>query len=80
VDDKLRTVLWQWAGEAITIAEEEALRDLLKKIKGGHLAELETLLTNDEIKALTTRILRLIEGKSFPEPNPEWPHIPWPPF
>lgn len=80
VDDKLRTVLWQWAGEGITIVEEEALRNLLKKISGGDLAELETLLTNDEINALITRISRLIEVKSFPEPNPEWPHIPWPPF
>jgi hypothetical protein len=80
VDDKLRTVLWQWAGESITFAEEEALKNLLEKIENGDLAELDTLITNYEINALIMRISRLIEGKSFPEPNPEWPHIPWPPF
>jgi hypothetical protein len=80
VDDKLRTVLWQWAGESITFAEEEALKKLLEKIENGDLAELDTLITNYEINALIMRISRLIEGKSFPEPNPEWPHIPWPPF
>ena len=80
VDDKLRTVLWQWAGEALTDDEVAALTKLLKSIEGGELAELEGLLTTDELDALINRTSRLIASKSFPEPNPEWPHIPWPPF
>ena len=80
VDDKLRTVLWQWAGEALTDDEVAALTKLLKSLEGGELAELEGLLTTEEIDALINRTSRLIASKSFPEPNPEWPHIPWPPF
>ena len=80
IDDKLRTVLWQWAGEQINEAEIEALENLLQLLSSGALDELNSLLTEDEIDALTLRINRLIASKKFPEPNPEWPHIPWPPF
>ncbi|CAN2199914.1 Conserved hypothetical protein CHP03843 [Candidatus Nanopelagicaceae bacterium] len=80
IDDKLRTVLWQWAGEQINEAEIEALENLLQLLSSGALDELNSLLTEDEIDALTLRINRLIASKRFPEPNPEWPHIPWPPF
>jgi hypothetical protein len=38
------------------------------------------LLIPDEISALKQRIEKLISTAVFPEPNPEWPHIPWPPF
>ena len=80
IDDKLRTVLWQWAGEQINEAEIEALENLLQLLSSGAIDELNSLLTEDEIDALTLRINRLIASKKFPEPNPEWPHIPWPPF
>jgi hypothetical protein len=80
VDDKLRTVLWQWAGQEISQSELQKLEVLLQVIASGSLDELKSLLTEDEIAALIQRINRLIALKSFPEPNPEWPHIPWPPF
>jgi hypothetical protein len=80
VDDKLRTVLWQWAGQEISQGELQKLEDLLQLIASGALDELKSLLTENEIAALILRINRLITLKSFPEPNPEWPHIPWPPF
>lgn len=79
-EDKLRTVLWQWAGAPITDSEITALKSLLQKIDGGGLKELRSLLTEAEVKALRLRINRLLETGLFPEPNPEWPHIPWPPF
>jgi uncharacterized repeat protein (TIGR03843 family) len=80
VDDKLRTVLWQWAGQEISQGELQKLEHLLQLIASGALDELKSLLTEDEIAALILRINRLITLKFFPEPNPEWPHIPWPPF
>jgi uncharacterized repeat protein (TIGR03843 family) len=80
VDDKLRTVLWQWAGQEISQGELQKLEHLLQLIASGALDELKSLLTEDEIAALILRISRLITLKFFPEPNPEWPHIPWPPF
>jgi len=79
-EDKLRTVLWQWAGEELTakeIATLELLRDYLESQSAGELRE---LLSPDEVSALKLRVEKLITTSIFPEPNPEWPHIPWPPF
>jgi hypothetical protein len=80
VDDKLRTVLWQWAGQPLADSEVNTLQKLLENIDKGQIAELSTLITEDEIDALKSRISMLLESKCFPEPNPDWPHIPWPPF
>ena len=77
---KLRTVLWQWAGEKLADSELEALQSLLLKIEDEISLELSTLITKDEIEALKERITNLISEGVFPHPNPEWPHIPWPPF
>ena len=79
-EDKLRTVLWQWSGQPLSELEVKALQDLLRKISGQELGELNSLLTQGEIAALQERINRLLVTGIFPEPNPEWPHIPWPPF
>lgn len=79
-EDKLRTVLWQWSGQPMSEMEVKALQNLLQKINGEELEELRSLLTQGEIAALQERINRLLVTGSFPEPNPEWPHIPWPPF
>lgn len=79
-EDKLRTVLWQWSGQPLRELEVKALQDLLRKISGQELEELNSLLTRGEIAALEERINRLLVTGIFPEPNPEWPHIPWPPF
>ena len=77
---KLRTVLWQWAGEKLADSELEALQSLLLKIEDEISLELSTLITKDEIEALKERVTNLISEGVFPHPNPEWPHIPWPPF
>lgn len=82
-EDKLRTVLWQWAGVKYTEDEIDSLTLLHSAISGGkskQLEELSELLTQSEIVALSQRIERMISLRHFPEPNPEWPHIPWPPF
>ncbi len=79
-EDKLRTVLWQWAGEELTPAEIATLQALQNFLDSDESIELRDLLTAVELSALSLRIERLIETRCFPEPNPEWPHIPWPPF
>jgi hypothetical protein len=79
-EDKLRTVLWQWAGEELTPAEIATLQALQNFLDSDKSNELRDLLTAVELSALSLRIERLIETGRFPEPNPEWPHIPWPPF
>jgi len=79
-EDKLRTVLWQWAGSPLNQSEIETLQALMKFLRSDDAAELRTLITEIEYLALEGRIQGLIEVRKFPEPNPEWPHIPWPPF
>ena len=79
-DDKLRTVLWQWAGERLTAVEIETLESLRGYLESQDASELHDLLTQEEISAMKVRIEKLISTSIFPEPNPEWPHIPWPPF
>lgn len=79
-EDKLRTVLWQWAGEQLTTVEITTLQSLLRFLESADANELRDLLTPVEISATRERIEKLISTSLFPEPNPEWPHIPWPPF
>jgi hypothetical protein len=79
-EDKLRTVLWQWSGQPLNNGEIEKLQSLRVKISAVEIEELPRLLSSVEIEALVMRIDRLISKSSFPEPNPEWPAVPWPPF
>ena len=83
-EDKLRTVLWQWAGSPLVERElsivERLLRQLNNEVEMGLLEELNTLITPAEIQSLRQRCTSLLTNKTFPEPNPDWPHIPWPPF
>jgi hypothetical protein len=76
--DKLRTVLWQWAGDDLTTEELKAL-GLIKGALGKGL-DLSAHLTQPEIEALLSRVERLLESGIMPLPNPEWPAIPWPAF
>jgi len=79
-EDKLRTVLWQWSGHPLNEDELATLRNLRDSIKVQQIAELSHLLSAVEIEALEMRIERLIAEAIFPEPNPDWPSVPWPPF
>ncbi len=75
-EDKLRTVLWQFAGQDFD-QEEIDLLDTLVQIDWND--KLSNFLTNDEIQALYMRIEKLIHQRKFPEPSPSWPAVPWPP-
>ncbi|MBX4175879.1 SCO1664 family protein [Streptomyces geysiriensis] len=80
-EDKLRTLLWGWAGEPLTgeaLAVLDGLREALKD--GGTLAtRLGALITPAELAATRARVTSLIESGKHPEPGGEWPAIPWPP-
>lgn len=79
-DDKLRTVLWQWANQALAPKEITALKRLESLLEAEEVPELIELISDEEIAALRHRISQLLATGKFPIPNPEWPHIPWPPF
>ena len=78
-DDKLRTVLWQWAGKPLQQSEIEKL-ERLEKLVVEHRGEIENLISQREFLALQARIHRLLSTNSFPLPSEEWPAVPWPPF
>lgn len=77
-EDKLRTVLWQWAGDSLT--DDELL--LLNKLSIGLGLDLDLSphLTSLEIAAIKNRVSRLIAHAAMPQPNPNWPSVPWPAF
>lgn len=79
-ENKLRTVLWQWAGQDLSVDELNSLTELMLKLDSHQGEIFNTLLTTDEIAALRSRITNLMDQKSFPMPSPEWPAIPWPAF
>ncbi|MBX9363304.1 SCO1664 family protein [Streptomyces massasporeus] len=80
-ENKLRTLLWGWAGEALTEEAVDVLEGLRKGLaEGGPLAaRLEPLITGAEIDATRTRVGALLASGTHPEPSGEWPAIPWPP-
>ena len=78
-EDKLRTVLWQWADAPLSDSEIAQLSDLKTTLK-THLHEFISLITEEEFEALIQRVERLLTNKSFPAPSDEWPAVPWPPF
>ena len=75
-ENKLRTVLWQFAGINFDQDEIHLLGALLKI--NWH-EKLSTYITDDEIQALYIRIQNLISDGKFPEPSQNWPAVPWPP-
>ncbi|MCF1648933.1 MULTISPECIES: SCO1664 family protein [Streptomyces] len=80
-ENKLRTLLWGWAGEPLTQEATDVLEGLRKDLaEGGALAaRLEPLITGAEIDATRARVGALLAAGTHPEPSGEWPAIPWPP-
>ncbi|MDN0196025.1 SCO1664 family protein [Streptomyces sp. S.PNR 29] len=81
VENKLRTLLWGWAGEPLTAEAVTVLGVLREALKeGGALAvRLAGLITAAEVEATRARVETLLESGAHPEPSGEWPAIPWPP-
>ncbi|MEP7020660.1 MAG: SCO1664 family protein [Pseudonocardiales bacterium] len=80
VEDKLRTVLWQWAGNRLPaeiITDLEVLRSQLDLTLGERLHE---LLTTREVRRTMRRVDRLLATGRHPEPSDDWPAVPWPPM
>jgi uncharacterized repeat protein (TIGR03843 family) len=80
VEDKLRTVLWQWAGNRLPsdiVTDLESLRAQLDVALGERLHE---LLTTREVRRTIRRLDRLLSTGRHPEPSDDWPAVPWPPM
>jgi len=77
---KLRTVLWGWRGRPFAADERAGLSRLADALRGELARDLAGLLSRAEIAATRRRVDRLLETGRFPQPRPDWPAIPWPPF
>lgn len=78
-EDKLRTVIWDFAGEPIPAAllgDVERVRSLLQN-DSELKAAFRQLLSGEEVEALSSRAARLLASGRFPGPNSQRPY-PWP--
>lgn len=72
-DFKLRTVIWEFGGEALT----EPLLDAVRKVADTVPLEVASLLDSDEVEALTNRAAWLLEHRQFPVDD-SGRRYPWP--
>ncbi|MFI2377715.1 SCO1664 family protein [Streptomyces sp. NPDC018964] len=80
-EDKLRTLLWGWAGEPLTAEALDVLEGLRTALTdtGALTAALTPLITRAEIDATRARVETLLTTGIHPRPGGDWPAIPWPP-
>ncbi|MFE9198570.1 SCO1664 family protein [Streptomyces albidoflavus] len=80
-EDKLRTLLWGWAGEPLPEEAVAALARLATALgeEAPLTSRLAGLLTPAEVTALRDRVTALLASGTHPVPGGAWPAIPWPP-
>ncbi len=76
VEPKLRTVLWDFAGEKIP-KHLRADVERVASMQPGNFGALDELLTDDEIATMLERAHRVIERPFFPHPKSDYAY-PWP--
>jgi len=79
-DDKLRTVLWQWAGKRLPAEAVDVLQEVRSQLDGALCERLSGLLSAPELRRTTRRVDRLLSTGRHPEPSGDWPAVPWPPI
>ncbi|WP_178360103.1 SCO1664 family protein [Mycolicibacterium hippocampi] len=79
VEDKLRTVLWGWAGKPVDDDTLEAVAAFGDALSGDLGAELCCHITPREVAALRARVVALLRNPVMPGPDRRRP-IPWPAF
>jgi uncharacterized repeat protein (TIGR03843 family) len=80
IENKLRTVLWQWAGDPIPDEGIEVLHRLSGQLQAELGEQLSQLLTTAEVRATRRRLQRLLSRRTFPMPSNDWPAVPYPPY
>ncbi|MGW6689527.1 SCO1664 family protein [Streptomyces sp. NPDC054961] len=80
-EDKLRTLLWGWAGEPLTEDARSVLGTLEARLAPGEplATRLAELVTAAELGAVRARVALLLRTGTHPQPSGQWPAIPWPP-
>lgn len=78
-EDKLRTVIWEFAGQQLPDEIVADLRAFQPKLgeNTSLIERLKRLLSDAEIQALRRRLVRLLTTRCYPEPGPGR-NRPWP--
>ena len=82
VEPKLRTVIWDFAGEKLPAELAADLAALQLKLEQDMelSSDLQPLLEAEEIAALAARAARLLKRGKYPNPPTDHRPIPWPPI
>ena len=79
---KLRTVIWEFAGQPIPTDLLDDMQNLsaeLENADSAYYQALTELLTEREIAMFKSRTRHLLKTRKFPQPGPNGPNYPWPP-
>ena len=82
VEDKLRTVIWDFAGESLPedLCEDISKFSKLMRKTSPNTEKLTEHISKDELQALTARADRLLSAGQFPDPHASRRFQPWPPL
>lgn len=80
-DDKLRTVIWDFASEPIPKLLANDIRRVVPGLQKGHplYQELLSYLRSEEIAAVEKRARKLLSSGTYPRPPEQRRAYPWPP-
>jgi len=80
VDNKLRTVIWDFSGQPLPTEICDDIERALLEVQRGALGEtMKGLLSPSEVRMLKRRLRGVLDPQwRFPEPTSAW-SIPWPP-
>ena len=80
VEDKLRTVLWQWAGKPSAGRPRCDACGLRAELDGRPRRAARRPAHRREVRRTRPRVDRLLAAGRHPEPCGDWPPCPWPPI
>ena len=79
---KLRTVIWEFAGQRVEDDLLRAVQSLCEQLEANNSelrCKIDSMLAPSEVNALRRRVKHLLESRRFPNPGPG-PNHPWPPI
>lgn len=79
-EPKLRTVLWDFAGQQLRPEIVEDVCALRERLRGDDVVikMFANLLSDEELRALRRRVERLVDSQRYPQPG-RGRSVPWPP-
>jgi hypothetical protein len=77
-EDKLRTVLWAFAGRPVPAAELDRLQELRARLGDEWAEAIGDDLGDDAAAATVARVESLLARRQHPDPPGDRPAYPWP--